>query len=205
MSRHLSVATVIEKNLIASDKAFVLLLAIEIHDELGGYVEHLRLARNSENVVYQGESYQAANFTFDLKMDTDSEPKLSIGADDPSGFIRQKMELYNGGLGFDCSLMIVNTGNLAQSPEIEEVFEVVGASAEGYNISFELGVPNPLGVRFPRRTQMRDQCPLRFKGILCKYAGASATCDYTRDGANGCGSKGNQLNFGGFRGLQNIA
>lgn len=204
MSRHLSVATVIEKNKIASDKAFVVLLEIDIYDEQGTFVEVLRIARNPEDVTYRTFVYKAANFSFDLKLETDSEPSLDIQADDPSGFLREKMELYGGGLGFECRLLVVNTGNMNQSPEIEEEFEVVGASAENYTISFSLGVTNTLSVRFPRRTQMRDQCPLRFKGTLCKYAGPDATCSYTYDGVNGCRSKGNQVNFGGFRGLQNI-
>lgn len=209
MSRHLSVATVIEKNLIASDKAFVLLLEIAIHDELGNFVENLRLARNSENVVYgpgeeNPEPWLAANFSFDLKMDTTSDPTLNIQADDPSGFIREKMDLYGGGIGFACKLLVVNTGNLAQAPEIEEVFEVIGASAEGYTVSFSLGVPNALTIRFPRRTQMRDQCPFLFKGVQCQYAGEAPSCSYSYDGANGCKAKGNQANFGGFRGLQSL-
>lgn len=204
MSRHLSVATVIEKNLIASDKAFILLLAIEITGEDGLYAETLRLCRNSENIVYKGETYTASAFTFSLKLDTESEPSLDIGADDPTGFIREKMELYGGGMGFDCTLTIVNTGNMDQDPEIEEVFEVIGASAEGYNISFSLGVQTPLNSRFPRRTQMRDQCPLRYKGLLCKYAGSMPSCDFSYDGTNGCGAHANKHNFGGFRGLQSL-
>lgn len=204
MSRHLSVATVIEKNKIASDKAFIVLLEIDISDDTGTFVETLRLARNSENYVYRGEAYQATNFTFDLKLDSESEPSLDVQADDPSGFIRQRMDIYGGGLGFECRLIIVNTGNPDQAPEIEEEFEVVGASTEGYTVSFSLGVTSALSERFPKRIQMRDQCPFIFKGELCRYAGSATSCSYTYDGENGCKAKGNQVNFGGFRGLQNI-
>ena len=42
-------------------------------------------------------------------------------------------------------------------------------------------------------------CPYRYKGVLCKYAGALPTCDRTYAGANGCVAHANTLNFGGAR------
>lgn len=204
MSRHLSVATAIEKNKIASDVAFVMLLDIAVRDEAGDVVEHLRLAKNSENLVYRGETYQAANFNVKFKADVEEEPTMSVDAQDPSGFIRERMEAYGGGIGSDCTMIVVNSGNLIQPPEIEETFTVVGASTQGFVVSFTLGVENPLNVRFPRIHQYRDQCPYVFKGERCRYAGAATKCDFTYDGADGCRAKGNQANFGGYRGLQSL-
>lgn len=201
---HLSVATAIEKAKIASDVAFVVLLDVELLDNSGNVSEVLRICRNTENIVYQGEQYIAANFTYDLASDNESSPKLTINADDPSGFIRQKMQEYDGGVGFSCWLTVINTGNLSQPPEIQEEFEVVSSSTEGYQVSFSLGIPNPLSQRFPRRIQMRKQCTVNFKDDRCKYSGADKTCSYTYDGPNGCLSKGNAVNYGGFRGLQNL-
>lgn len=201
MTRHLSVATAIEKNKIASDVAFVPLISIDIRDQLGEYVETLRLARNSEDIEYQGELYLAGNFEIDVKMDIEEAPSLRITANDPTGFIRERMTTYGGGVGSDCVLMVVNTGNLDQPPEISETFEVTQASTDNYNVTFQLGMENPLSVRFPRRTMYRDQCPLVFKGGECRYAGADGSCTYTWED---CVSKGNQANFGGFRGLQTL-
>lgn len=201
MSRHLSVATAIEKNKIASDVAFILLLEIDIHDQLGTYIETLRLAKNSEDLTYQGSIFTAANFDADLKLDVEEEPSLQINAEDPTGFIRERMETYGGGVGSTCKLMIVNTGNLSQPPEVEETFEVVSSTSEGYRVSFKLGIENPLTIRFPRRVMYRDQCPLIFKGAECRYAGPDETCTFTYDD---CRGKGNAVNFGGFRGLQTL-
>lgn len=201
MSRHLSVATAIEKNKIASDVAFILLLSIDIHDQLGDYVETLRLAKNSEDLVYQGDLYSAANFDADLRLDVEEEPSLTVNAEDPSGYIRERMETYGGGVGSACTMLVVNTGNITQPPEVSETFEVVSATSEGYKISFKLGMENPLTIRFPSRVQYRDQCPLIFKGGECRYAGADATCTYT---FTDCRDKENAANFGGFRGLQTL-
>lgn len=210
MSRHLTVATAIEKNRIASDKAFIILAEISVLNGLGQVVEKLHLARNSEGILYKSDPdeaaylFEPANFSIDLTEDLDREPTLSIDAEDPTGAIRERMDRYDGGIGFPVRIIIVNTGNLDAPPELEEVFEVVGSSVNGYKISFELGVDNPLSQRFPSLTQMRDQCTVTYKGPLCKYAGTMTSCDYTRNGPNGCKAHANSHNFGGFPGLQNL-
>lgn len=201
---HLSVASAIEKNKIASATAFVLLLSIVVTDLNGAYVETLYLARNSENVVWNGFTYIASNFETKLDLGSESLPKFVVTSTDPSGYIRSRMEAYSGGVGFAVTLSVVNTGNLTQPPEIQETFEVTEASASGYEISFTMGVENPISQRFPVNLQMRDQCPYTFKGPRCKYVGSTTTCDFTYHGSNGCKSKANQVNFGGFPGLQTL-
>lgn len=203
-SPHLSVATAIEKNRIASDKAFVLLLDVEIVDELGNVGETIHLARNSEDVLYKGTDYTASNFSVKLNLDISEEPKLEVTAEDPTGVLRQKMEQYAGAAGFPVTLTVVNTGNLDQPPEIQESFKVVSSSASGYQVTFTMGIDNPVAQRFPNRIQWQNQCSYRYKGTRCKYAGPLATCDFTYQGPNGCKAHANQANFGGFLGLQNL-
>jgi phage-related protein len=204
MSAHLSVATAIEKNRIASDVAFVLLLDIAVTDDNGALVETLHLAKNSENIIYQGNQYTGANFDVKLDLDVDTEPKMVVSAEDPSGFLRERMEAYSGGVGFQVGLTVVNTGNLAQPPEMKESFEVTEAAASGYNVNFTLGIPSPVRLRFPTRLQFRDQCPFLYKGAQCAYAGSNPSCDFTYFGSNGCKAHNNEANFGGFLGLQNL-
>lgn len=203
MANHLSVATAIEKNRIASDTAFVLLLDIVIHDNTGAYVETLHLAKNSENLVYLGNEYVASNFTAQIDIQTGSDPKFQLVAQDPTGVLRNRMELYGGGVGFPVTVTVVNSGNLTQSPEISDQFEVIQASAQGYVVSFTLGIENPISQRFPSRLMWKDQCPYPYKGPRCKYTGSLATCDFTLRGSNGCDVHLNTVNFGGFPGLQN--
>lgn len=204
MSRHLSVATAIEKNKLASDKAFVLLLSVDIVTWEGDFVETLRLARNSENVSYKGHVYNAANFDASLDETVDEAATLQIDAEDPSGYIRDRMTYFHGGTGSSVTLTVVNTGNLEQPPEIEETFELIEASQTGYRVSFKMGVENLLTVRFPNLTQFKDQCTKTYKGPRCKYAGAMESCSFTYDGPNGCKAHENTANFGGLRGLQRL-
>ncbi len=204
-SSHLSVATAIEKDRVASDAAFVLLLEIDIKDLTGTFVETIRFAKNSEDVVYQGATFVAANFTAKLNVDIASDPKFEVTAEDPSGAIRDRMTIYGGAIGCEVRMTVVNSSNLTQSPEIQETFKIVSASQSGYAVTFQMGVDNPLSDRFPNRLQYRAQCTKHYKGPRCKYAGPMATCDYTYFGENGCKAHSNEPNYGGFLGLQNYS
>lgn len=202
MSGHISVATAIEKNRIASDVAFIILAEIDVRLPDGEITETMYLAKNTENIEYQGKLYQATSFNVDMGSEMGEEPQLTVAVEDPTGAIREKLADYDGAIGFPVRLIILNTGNLDQPPELEEEFQVTGASQAGYTVSFTLGVENPLFTRFPVRSQSRDQCPHRYKGPRCKYAGPMSSCSYTYDGANGCKAHSNGVNFGGMRGLQ---
>lgn len=203
-SPHFSVATAIEKNRIASDVAFVLMLEIGVLDQDGTLVETLRICKNSENVIYRGNEFTASNFQVKLNIETGAEPKLQLTAEDPSGYIRDRMELYGGGIGFPVTMLVINTGNLNQPPEVAETFKVTMASAANYQVTFTMGVDNPIGKRFPNRIQWRDQCGYAYKGPRCKYTGDKPNCDFTYFGANGCKAHNNERNYGGFLGLQNL-
>ena len=202
MSRALSVATVLEKSKLASNVAFLVLLDIEvINPTTGLLVEHLYLCNNSEEFPYQGHTYLPFVFDIGLKQESGAQPEISLTANDFNGIIQAKMQLYGGGVGFNVTVMVVNTANTTQPPEVVEYFEVIGASSTNYQVAFQLGVETALGKPFPRRRQMRDFCAWRFKDANCKYAGGDLTCDLTLNGTNGCSSKGNVVNFGGYPGI----
>jgi phage-related protein len=203
-SSHLSVATAIEKNRIASETAFVLLIDIIVTNDLGEYIETVSLAKNSEPVIYQGTEYAASNFSIKMNLDVASTPTLQCVAEDPSGVIRDKLESYNGGTGFKVNLCVVNSGNLDQPPEISESFIITSAAANGFTVTITMGVSNPIATRFPNRLQWRDQCSYQYKGSRCKYTGDLPTCDFTYNGTNGCVFHSNAVNYGGFLGLQNL-
>lgn len=204
MGRHLTVATVLEVNRVSSDVAFIELVEVDVRNSAGTLIETLRFCRNSENLVYNGQLYQAADFAMNIKQSAGEETTVSMNTFDPTGVLLGYMEQYDGGVGFPVRLHVVNTARLTDPPEISETFEVIGASAKGYNVSFQLGAENPLRRRFPHGLQYRDRCRFVFRGTRCKYAGPLATCDYTFDGTNGCAAHANQQNFGGFRGLGSL-
>jgi phage-related protein len=184
--------------------AFIELLDVKVTDENGTLVETLRFCKNNENLTYQGETYVAANFELKITNNTNEEPRISLDAKDVTGILRQSMEQYGGGVGFPVTFTVVNTAKLDDPPEMVETFDVKAAKADGYNVSFQLGVENPLSLAFPIGKQFRDRCRHKYKGARCKYAGALGSCDYSYAGANGCIAHQNEANFGGFRGLKNL-
>ena len=204
MGSHLSVATVIEKNRIASAVAFVVALEIDVVDPADqSVVETQRIVENTEPITFQGNVYSPARFELSITRTAGEQVSLTLTAYDYTRTIQSRMEEYGGGIGFEVRAMMINTGNLLQPPEIMEAFSVVGAKNKDYRVDFTLGAENPLAQRFPFRMQFKDRCQWVFKGAECKYVGADATCDYTLQGANGCGLKNNSLNFGAFPGIRN--
>lgn len=205
MPRHLTVATIVEAHEIASEVAFVELLSVKVKDEAGALVETLYFCKNSENISFGGNDYVAANFDLKISQNVGEETNVQLAAQDITGVIRQNMESYAGGVGFEVTYTVVNSAKLSDDPEVSEDFVVVGSSTRGYVVNFVLGSENPLRLAFPLYRQYRDRCRHEYKGTRCAYSGALATCDYTYDGDNGCKEHDNVANFGGFRGMQNLA
>lgn len=203
MAENLTIASVIDKNKIASVNAWLLLLDIEIKDNLGNITETLRVVQNKENYVYKGNTYVALNFKTDFTQESNAEPTMRLIFEDVTGVIRDRMEEYNGGIGSSVKMMVINTGDTDGEAEIEDVYDVVSATASGILITWSLGAENPLKYQFPYRRQYRDRCPWVYKGVRCGYTGALPTCDYTLNGTNGCRAHNNIVNFGGFPALRN--
>jgi len=199
---HLSVATAIEKNKVASEVAFIAMLEITVIDPTNGsIVETLRIAKNSEDITFEGHTWAKGAFEFHITKTAGEVSDMTVTAKDYTRDIQARMQKYGGGTGFPVRVLCVNSANLSQGAEVEEFFEVVKASTKGFDVSFTLGAENPLTMRFPRRMQARDRCPWRYKGAECGYAGSLPTCDYTLQGDNGCAAHSNTLRFGGFPGI----
>lgn len=203
-SKALSVATVLEKNRIASGVAFLLLAKIEIFNaSTQTYVDTVYVVNNSENVVFQGNTYVPYPFGVSIKHEAGAIPQISLNATDFQKVLIGKLNTYGGAAGSRVTLTVVNSGNLSQGAEIEEVFEIVGSSANDYVVTLYLGAESVLTRLFPTRTQMKDRCSWRYKGTECGYTGSMPTCDLSLQGANGCAAHSNTVNFGGFPGIQN--
>lgn len=204
MARHLSIASVIERNRIESATAFVILIEIDVVDpNTRQTVENIYLARNSENVVFNEQLYIAANFTIQVEQNTGEEPTVTLTAIDPTRTVSSRLEAYAGGMYSNVTMTVVNTARLDLPPELQETFSVTGAQSEesSYTTTINLGSENPFQIRYPLHMQFRDRCCWRFKSKQCGYTGDIVKCDYSLDGTFGCSSKGNQLNFGGIPGL----
>lgn len=202
MAKSLSVATILEKNKLSSDKAFLVTLDIDvINPDTGAVVEHARFVRNTEAVTINGANYEPANFDIQLKEESGQLQTVVLSITDYSRAVQQRMQAYGGGVGFGVVICIVSAGNLNAPPEVQEFFEVVGSDSSQYVCNFTLGAENSITKAFPRRRQTRDYCQWRYKDPRCGYTGTLASCDLTLKGANGCEAHGNAPRFGAFRGI----
>lgn len=202
MSNSLSLASVVEANRLASDVPFLCLIDLEVVDpDTGTVVVVLNIARNNEDVVFQGVTYSAGSFDIQVKYEAGKMASVNLSVTDYTQFIESLMEQYGGGIGSNVTLYVVNAGNLAQGAEIEEFFQIVSATSSEYVQQFTLGAENTLMQTFPRRRQTKNFCAWQFKSPECGYTGAVTTCDLTLQGVNGCASKNNTINYGAFPGL----
>jgi phage-related protein len=201
MAKHLSVGSIIEKNKIASEETFLILMDAIIRDEDGKTVNTLRFVKNSENIVFDGQAYQAANFSFDISMELNSEPTIKLSAEDQTRTLAQYIEAYAGLVNSTVIMTVVNSGALSGPAEIQETFKIMSASVNEYVVDFDLGTDSAVNKRWPQYRQFKDRCPWRFKSKRCGYTGPMSTCDYTLAGGNGCMAHANVKHFGGFPGL----
>lgn len=200
MSKSLSVANVIEKNRISSEVPYLALLDIEVVDpNLGVVMETLHIVRNSEDITFNGVLYTALQFEFDLKSEAGAQPTVSVVIHDLTRAIQGRMQQYGGGIGFNVTIMVVNGSQLDKPADVVEYFQIVGASAQNYVVTFQLGAENALMYTFPRRKQTKDFCQWRYKDPdTCGYSGDLPSCDLTLQGPNGCAAHHNTINFGAF-------
>lgn len=203
MPYNLSIVTAAQKNLIASDKAFLVCLEIDVKNiTSGAFVETIYLVNNNENITVNGINYNAFAFDMSIQHESGSQPTVSLTIEDISSAVQQKMQEHGGGVGFEVRIKIFNEVNTDSEPEIVETFEVIDATAKDYVVSWTLGTENLLGKRFPNRRQLKDRCTWVFKSGDCGYTGSDTTCDYSLQGPNGCGLKNNTRNYGGFPGIK---
>lgn len=202
MAANLSVASVLDKNKITSETAWVTLLDIYVTDpNTRQVVETLRIARNDESIIFGGQTYQAGNFEINVDQQQGQAPRVTVTAQDQTRYIEARMEAMAGGVLSEVRMTVVNTARLDQPPELQDTFQIIQSSAKDYVVSFQLGTENRLAIQFPKHTQWQDRCAWRFKGYGCQYAGAETKCDYTKNGPLGCAQKNNTINFRALPGL----
>jgi hypothetical protein len=199
MPAKISVASVIEKNRLASDVPYLALLEIQVPDAATGTVlETLRYVNNTEDVVRGGNTYMAVQFSLDVKAELGGMPNVSLNFFDFAQEVLSKMNDNAGGIGFKVTISVISADNLDGDAEVTEFFEVVDASASNYQVSFTLGAENALNRQFPKRIQRRDFCQWIYRDPqTCRYNGSIAACDHTLEGGNGCRVHQNVVNFGG--------
>lgn len=202
MPKNLPLSYVEEKNKVSSGTPFLVLLDIEVIDPVtAASIINIRVAKNDEDVSFEGNTFFASSFEFEYREEPGAQPDVSISIVDYNQTIQSYMQTYNGCIGSHVKIYAVNAGDLTAPAEDVEFFDVIGASASDYNIRWTLGAENTVTLKFPRRMQSRDKCPWQYKGAQCGYVGGLTSCDLSFAGANGCVVHNNSLNYGGYVGL----
>lgn len=184
----LSTAAIIEKNKTASNGADLLLCDITCRDE------SLHLVANNENIVFQGVTYYAYAFSVDkIKVSSTEMPSARLNISNITGSMQALLEKYDGADGVTVSLKAINT-NVPDEILDEEVFDVIGSSADKKTVTLNIGTSFSLQKRFPATRVLKDFCPFKFKGRRCGYKGPVTTCNKTLSDCRKCG---NNKRFGG--------
>jgi len=192
-------ALILEKNKLASQEPWLLLLRLMLDDDPA---EYIYLARNTEDVVYGGQVYTAFPFEIgEFKQANSGEiPSISLRVCNIMQSLQSEIELYDGLVDRNVMFYLVHNAHLVDGTGYEALtwsFNITGCVVTWEWVTFILNAPNPLRRRFPLYRYMPNHCPWIFKGVECKYTG-SGTCKKT---LLTCRALNNALNFGGHIGL----
>jgi len=170
-----------------------------------GY-DTIRLARNTEAVIYGGFVYPESNLEVGpsaLTGDGSIPRTLVKVAQDVTHTLEDKINATQGAGGGSIKIIRVHEDFLDNLiGELEQSVEILTADSDTGHVVFMLGIPNPLLRKIPLGRYSSKICPNAlpglFKGIECQYPGDDPTCTgkYTD-----CLTKGNEVHFGAALGL----
>ncbi|MEO2122084.1 MAG: hypothetical protein ABGY10_01955 [bacterium] len=213
MARDLHADMKIAKNLIASDKAWIVLFEISVSD-----IEIFRLTNNEEAVTFNSLVYSP----FPIMMETMEEsgqgdlPYINVTVSNVERVLNNYMEQRNGLLDQKVKMQLVNEANLINDAASITINLVIRETTVTENaITFRLSHHPFFEIDMPHQRFYRGRCRWAFKSTQCGWTGLatdSDTCDKTLDGANGCqahgdtttadgGTASHPARFGGFPGI----
>lgn len=183
-----------EKNKLSTDSSFIILLDIYL-DEV------VRICYNTEDIVWNGNLYQAFPFTIgEISEDSDgSDPNVELQIDNVSQAMQYMVEESGGGNNTEIILRVINSKALDQSTaEMEEHFVIQKCSVNQQYITFTLGSEYSARTRRPLNRYMKNNCPFKYKGLRCGAISSYETCNHT---LQDCRERNNSKRFGGFPGI----
>lgn len=171
-------AAILEKNKLSSDAPFLVLLKIE-HDKLS---EPIYLARNTDDVIWNGVTYVRFPFNFSqMTVDGQTLPTVDLTISNCGGIIQTYLQRYNGLADAQVTMYLVHENLLDRKDALLTIeFSVNSVSYDESWITFKLGCSPELYFKFPLDCYMVNYCPYRFKDIRCGYAGNAPSCNNTR-------------------------
>jgi len=176
-----------------------------IRINIPGYIP-LWYARNTENVLYGGKNYIKNNFNIGLATSSGdgSVPRSGLViAQDADYTLEDEINATQGASGGMVKVIRAHEDYLDKFIlELEQEVQILVGNSDADNITFHLGMPNPLLRKIPLRRYSSKRCPYAlpslFKGPECQYAGANVTCTGLYED---CFTKNNIAFWGGEAGL----
>ncbi len=193
----ISAAAKIEKNKLAADGVWLVLLEIIIPV----LNETLRLVRNTDNITWRGYTWTAFPFVpDDINEDSKGELQtLAIKVSNVTRTVQYYLEQGDGGIGASVKLYVIHSKHLelAQA-EFEETFEITSTSADAHWVTFSLGPGYPLMARRPERRILKNFCQFVYGGTECAVS-AAVKLEYPSCNKSlaDCRKRGNSVRYGG--------
>ena len=196
----LSAVAKAEKNNLNSDGVFVILMELNLPMK---DVDPIRVCRNTEDIEWNGHTWQA--FPFELgKVSEDksgSIPSFEIRIDNTSQALTYYVEASNGANNGEVVFYIVNTKALTvTTAEVEEHYRITKLTVTEQWVTATVGTSyNPHSSR-PEGKYVKNSCRYKeFAGPECGYKGTAYTsCNRT---LSDCRARGCSKRFGGFPGV----
>ena len=200
----LSNQTTQDKNALATDAVFLVLLEINIPS-----VDTVYLVNNTEDITWDGHIWQSFPFDFDdISQGASGEvPQWTLKISNVNRAIEQYLinyDLYlkqNGieGNNITCVIRVVNSNDLANNDPIVQYDALLQQPTTTPEwATFKLGAKNPFTKQFPPRKILKAFCGWKFKSVECGYTGPETVCDKT---LTTCRLYNNSPRFGGFPGV----
>lgn len=189
--RPLSVAAILAKNKLDDTGAWLILLDVVIGNDT------LHLVYNTEDIVWNGNTYTAFPFEMDpMSEDSKGElPALQIRVSNVLQSLQYYINDSGGCVGSTVTLRIVHSKHLdATEPEVEEVWAITKCVSNEQWVTFTLGADYPVTARRPIWRYLKNFCPFEYKGVECGATSALATCDHS---LVQCRARNNSTRYGG--------
>lgn len=195
--RTLSSASLIEKNKLATDSAWLILLEI-------GFAEPIQIIANNEDILWDSKTWQAFPFEVDTIGESGKGEITSIGVkvSNVTGEVQQIVESLNGANNTPVIIRVINTATASTTPDLELNFVVDSSSFDEQWLTFKLTGGVCLTRRVPQWRYLQNFCRFteRYGGIECGVSAATKVTFPTCNGTNAnCIERGNAIRYGGFR------
>lgn len=189
----------IEKNKLANDMPWIVLIELQLPDGTSAY-----FSKNNEEVPWNGFVWNPIPVLLsDNTQDMKSMPTFTIQISNVSGEVQQYLELYNGLVDCAVTIRLVHAAHLGNpAPEIEEQFSVQKTAYDEEWVTFTLGSDFWVFNRALADRYMPDSCPWKYGLVKCGVSQAIlaqyATCSHT---LADCKVRQNSKRFGGCPGM----